>query len=88
MNKSRDILFILKRQMLPVEERKPGSLIATWVTFNNTNESTVEYGEGNLVRSKSGYRTKFVDSGPQKRELYIHRVILDDLEPGKTYRKF
>lgn len=59
----------------------------TWTTFNKT-DSTVEYGlmGGRLFEmSAKGNSTLFVDSGDEKREMYIHRVILTDLKPTATY---
>uniref|UniRef100_A0A673C9Q9 Purple acid phosphatase n=1 Tax=Sphaeramia orbicularis TaxID=375764 RepID=A0A673C9Q9_9TELE len=65
----------------------PGSMEVTWTTFNKT-ESLVEYGlvGGRLFEMTSkGYSTLFVDSGHEKRHMYIHRVILTGLKPAATY---
>ncbi|XP_068577681.1 acid phosphatase type 7 [Cebidichthys violaceus] len=65
----------------------PGSMVVTWTTFNET-ESRVEYGllGGRLFEmSGKGDATLFVDSGEEKRKLYIHRVTLTDLKPAATY---
>lgn len=59
----------------------------TWTTFNKT-ESKVEYGllGGRLFEfTAKGDVTLFVDSGEEKRKLYIHRVILKGLKPASTY---
>lgn len=64
-----------------------GWMEVTWTTFNKT-DSTVEYGllGGRLFdMSAEGNSTLFVDSGNEKREMYIHRVILTGLKPAATY---
>ena len=63
-------------------------MIVTWVTFDKTAISTVEYGINNLDNSASGTSTLFVDGGLQKRKLYIHRVTLKNLKPNQRYSKF
>ncbi|XP_013772762.1 acid phosphatase type 7-like [Limulus polyphemus] len=64
----------------------PTQMIVTWVTMNPTNTSMVEYGKIKLTQVAKGNSILFTDGGPQMRQLYIHRVILDKLKPGKTYR--
>lgn len=59
----------------------------TWTTFNKT-ESKVEYGllGGRLFEmSAKGEATLFVDSGVEKRKMFIHRVTLTGLKPAATY---
>lgn len=59
----------------------------TWTTFNKT-ESNVEYGllGGRLFDLKAkGDATLFVDSGEEKRKMYIHRVTLTGLKPAAAY---
>lgn len=65
----------------------PGSMVVTWTTFNKT-ESKVEYGllGGRLFDMiAKGDVTLFVDSGEEKRKMYIHRVTLTDLKPAASY---
>lgn len=65
----------------------PGSMSVTWTTFNKT-ESVVEYGllGGRLFEmSTKGEWTLFVDSGVEKRKMFIHRVTLTGLKPAATY---
>ncbi|XP_042243976.1 acid phosphatase type 7 [Thunnus maccoyii] len=65
----------------------PGSMEVTWTTFNKT-ESKVEYGllGGRLFEMVAkGDATLFVDSGMEKRKMYIHRVTLTGLKPAATY---
>lgn len=64
-------------------------MLVTWTTFNET-ESRVEYGllGGQLFEmSTKGESTLFVDSGLEKRKMFIHRVALTGLRPAATYGK-
>ncbi|RWS28741.1 Iron/zinc purple acid phosphatase-like protein, partial [Leptotrombidium deliense] len=63
----------------------PTQMIVTWTTFNLTSQATVEYGTRTLDKSVSGYTTKFVDGGSEKRFMFIHRVTLKNLKPGQLY---
>ena len=62
------------------------SITITWVTFNLTETSQVQYGiHGNkstLSLSASGNATKFVYKDVVR---YIHRVVLDGLAPSTKY---
>ena len=62
-------------------------MIVTWVTMDATSDSVVEYGTvpNDLTLSALGSTTVFTDGGSEKRVLYIHRVLLDNLIPGTTY---
>lgn len=62
-------------------------MVVTWTTFNKT-ESKVEYGllGGRLFEmSAKGDATLFVDSGEEKRKMFIHRVALTGLKPAASY---
>lgn len=62
-------------------------MLVTWTTFNKT-ESRVDYGllGGRLFEmSAKGEWTLFVDSGVEKRKMFIHRVTLTGLKPAATY---
>ncbi|VDM98482.1 unnamed protein product [Thelazia callipaeda] len=61
------------------------SMWVTWLTFNNTFSSIVEFGVGKFQWSVKGYSTLFIDGGVQKTKRYIHRVLLLNLIPGTTY---
>ena len=50
-------------------------MIVTWVTFDPTAISTVEYGIDNLNMSAHGTSTLFVDGGTEKRKIYTHSHI-------------
>ncbi|CAB1330857.1 unnamed protein product [Coregonus sp. 'balchen'] len=66
----------------------PGSMEITWTTFNETEESTVEYGlwGGRLFElTAKGNATLFVDGGSEGRKMYIHRVTLTDLRSASVY---
>uniref|UniRef100_A0A8C5HC66 Purple acid phosphatase n=1 Tax=Gouania willdenowi TaxID=441366 RepID=A0A8C5HC66_GOUWI len=65
----------------------PGSMVVTWTTFNKT-ESVVEYGFVGgrpFEMSSKGDATLFVDSGKEKRRMFIHRVTLRGLKPTAAY---
>lgn len=62
-------------------------MIVTWVTFDSTEDSVVEYGSipTDLYSVEQGSSDQFQDGGTEKRILYIHRVLLKSLIPGQTY---
>ena len=62
-------------------------MVVTWVTFDSTPDSTVEYGTvaSALTLREQGFITPFKDGGDEQRVLYIHRVVLNTLTPGQTY---
>lgn len=62
-------------------------MVVTWTTFSKA-ESKVEYGRagGRLFElSARGEATLFVDSGWEKRKMFIHRVSLTGLKPAAAY---
>ena len=64
---------------------KPSQMIVTWATINETSTSLVEYGIQGLDQQASGIQYPFVDGGPEKRRIFIHKVTLKDLKPGVKY---
>ena len=62
-------------------------MVVTWVTFDPTNSSEVQYNlHGSTVsHSASGNVTTFVDGGLSKSVRYIHRVTLTSLLPLQKY---
>lgn len=62
-------------------------MVVSWVTMNDTlTPSYVEYGPDSLsMVAKSSGPLKFVDGGPEKRVIYIHRVTMTHLKPGIKY---
>lgn len=62
-------------------------MVVTWTTFTQT-QSRVEYGllGGRLFEMNAeGNATLFVDSGAEKRHMFIHRVTLTGLKPAAAY---
>lgn len=62
-------------------------MVVTWITFNET-KSKVEYsllGARLFEMSAIGHATLFVDSGTEKRKMFIHRVTLRGLKPAASY---
>uniref|UniRef100_A0A8R1XYB0 Purple acid phosphatase n=1 Tax=Onchocerca volvulus TaxID=6282 RepID=A0A8R1XYB0_ONCVO len=62
------------------------SMWITWLTYNDTFSSIVEYGIDDLRWSVKGSSTLFVDGGEQRSKRYIHRILLTDLKPGTIYQ--
>jgi hypothetical protein len=60
-------------------------MIVTWVTLNPINESVVEYGQNMFDQRATGSVSVFLDGGTEKRQEYIHRVVLRELKPGQKY---
>ena len=63
----------------------PTEMWVTWVTFNSTDASLVNYGETLLNLTSVGTQTDFVDGGSERRHIYIHRALLQQLVPGRSY---
>lgn len=60
-------------------------MIVTWVTLDYVNESMVEFGMSDLNQLAIGSSINFTDGGFERRKLNIHRVLIENLAPGKTY---
>ncbi|CAI9540666.1 unnamed protein product [Staurois parvus] len=67
---------------------QPASITVTWTTFSWT-PSMVEFsplpGPPLFNLTAYGETTLFVDGGPMKRKMYIHRVTLKNLIPSQRY---
>ncbi|KAI8432465.1 hypothetical protein MSG28_004852 [Choristoneura fumiferana] len=64
---------------------KSNDIVVTWSTFNDTEGSFVQYGVGVMSRQAAGSSSLFRDGGKARREQYIHRVTLPDLQYNTTY---
>jgi hypothetical protein len=53
--------------------------------MQSTHASIVEYGEKSLSMTAKGNEDVFVDGGNEKRIMFIHRVTITGLIPGKKY---
>ncbi|XP_048586693.1 acid phosphatase type 7 isoform X1 [Nematostella vectensis] len=63
-------------------------MVVTWVTFDLTPHSIVEYNKQGYPKFElqaNGTVTKFVDGGNLHRTIYIHRVTLKGLKPTQAY---
>lgn len=62
----------------------------TWVTMAPSVKSVVEYGERckpPLNKRTFGATTKYKTCGWKERTIYMHRVKLEGLTPGRGYGK-
>lgn len=60
-------------------------MFVTWATLNSTGDAIVQFGQGRTSQSANGSESLFVDGGSEKRHIYMHRVLLTGLVPGKNY---
>lgn len=64
---------------------KTNDIVVTWTTFNDTQESRVQYGQDIMDKEAIGTRTEFTDGGKLKRKMWIHRTLLPDLKFDTKY---
>ncbi len=64
------------------------SMTVSWVTMNNTECSTVQYGVKSFTKAAQGSSTVYVDGGKERRKLYMHKATLIKLVAGKVYGKY
>lgn len=60
-------------------------VVVTWSTFNDTQESLVEYGIGGMILQEKGASKVFIDGGSASHTQYIHTVTLKNLSPNSKY---
>lgn len=68
----------------------PSEMMITWVTMAPSVKSVVEYGERcklPLNKRAFGAPTKYQTCGWKERTIYMHRVKLEGLVPGRGYGK-
>ena len=64
----------------------PLDIVVTWSTLDNPNGTVVEFGKRSIgERKANGTVEQFVSVGLLPITQYIHRVTLNDLEPGENY---
>jgi len=64
----------------------PNRLSVTWVTFDDTETSYIQYGRNGQLNQKVQSRiSRFVDGGRKKSVRYIHRVFIKDIKAGERY---
>ncbi|CAH2208225.1 jg223 [Pararge aegeria aegeria] len=60
-------------------------MVVTWTTYNDTQESRVQYGELDMDEEAVGGSTLFTDGGKLRRTMWIHRTLLPDLKFNTKY---
>ncbi|KAI6224061.1 Purple acid phosphatase [Aphelenchoides besseyi] len=64
----------------------PSRMSITWVTFDDTEDSFVQYGEnGKLGRTVRATISRFVDGGKARSVRYVHRALIKGIQAGHRY---
>jgi len=63
----------------------PDEMFVVWTTFNDTADSTVQYGQAGWNMKATGQSTKFTDHGDEQRFWWIHKVVLKQLTADTNY---
>uniref|UniRef100_A0A7E4UWP2 Purple acid phosphatase n=1 Tax=Panagrellus redivivus TaxID=6233 RepID=A0A7E4UWP2_PANRE len=63
----------------------PTRQIVTWVTFDDTVESYVEYGSNQFDTRIDANVTLFTDPNEKHVTRYIHRAVMTNIKPGRRY---
>jgi len=82
------ILAVALTRITNVSVESPTEMVVTWVTLQSTGTSIVEYGVRDLNKTAKGYEDVFIDSGNERRTIYIHRVTVTGLHPGQKYCEY
>ncbi|KAG5878756.1 hypothetical protein JTB14_012126 [Gonioctena quinquepunctata] len=80
-----DIFYYQPEQVHIAYGENISIIVVTWSTFNDTQNSVVEYGIGGLILRQEGSSKLFIDGGPAKHSQYIHQVTLTNLTPDSNY---
>ena len=81
------MIIFFQENILVYALGEPDQMVVTWVTLDATNSSIVEYGENNFDEVAKGKEDTFIDGGSEARHIYMHRVILERLNPSSKYSK-
>ena len=60
--------------------------VITWVTLDPVNNTLCEYGITQLDIIVNGSSELFTDGGIERRQIQIHRVVLNNLLPDQQYK--
>ncbi|CAD5231609.1 unnamed protein product [Bursaphelenchus xylophilus] len=64
----------------------PSTYLVTWLTFDDTQSSQVQFGDDLIMRfNATSEISRFVDGGKKKTARYIHRAVIKGIQPGKRY---
>ena len=70
-----------------IPPENPDEMWVVWTTFNDTDDSTVVYGQAGWNMKATGKSTKFTDGGDEKRFWWVHKVVLKQLSADTNYSK-